>query len=656
MPTIQPVTGQPAHTPHGALPAGEFTRTASPAAHPLLTAVHMAIARGDDATLLGLLSRVPAPILNMGLGPQATPLLVDVAARTQNAARLEWLLRQLTDRGAHPSARDRNGDDALMTLLCRADQPLQAATLLLRRQAEVHRCNQRGLSPLHLLLLNWQGEAQVVVLNMLLRRGADMHQPTPRGKTPLWLAASTPQGVPLVEALLQACPPRDRAAFVRAQSRSPAGERGHAGTAALLHLEDDALVEEMLVLLARHGLHPMEAARQASELLNTRTVDRSFQGIQDRASRALTLCRADRAAAAPLQAAAFAPQQAPRIMLEAPTVEAAAPQLLVRPLPLVPQAIVPPQAISTTPSSAPAVSMPVRREHSPLPSFQRLRLSPGTPEVPFTPPPVIQAWPQEPSSVDAAPLPRALYVANPEPPTRVPTTVLDVPAKLPPVQATQAVAAQASYETLSLHEVARSGPIEAFASVLALNPQALTTRDRLKNGGHMPLTLAVMSRDKRHVTLILEALQTAGSLTQEMLDAAGTDGRCALAVAIDLNGQHQAQALLRAGASPLLPVPQNKRGITQAFRGWVGAKPSSDAAEYAVRVGRPYILTLLLQWDEQQTVQNRRRPLKFDLDTLTALAQSQGAKTYTPTLRAALEDAAARRQQLRAKRNLAAKP
>lgn len=656
---IQRIDRQPSAVNDGSLAAGEMTYDAAQNSHPLLQDMRVAIERGDDRTLMQLLGRAPASVLNTGFGPRATPLLVEVAAHTRSVVRLEWLLRQLTDRGAYPSVHDSSGNDALTTLLSRSDQPLQAVTLLLRRGAEVNCCNGRNLSPLHLLLLHWQGESQLVVLRMLLRRGADLNLPTPRGKTPLWLAASTPQGAQVVELLLEACPPQDRAAFVQAPCRSPAGDRGHAGTAALLHLADDAVAEQVLVLLSRHGLHPVAAARQAWDLIDTRTVERDFQGIRDTATRALARSAVG-AAQAPRRPTAAAAPQAPRIMLQPPTVEATAPQLLVRPLPMpppqAPQKPLPRQMQPAAAANGPIAHPPAPSMAAPAPEPMQPRSSHDAPALPSRPRRMAaQTLPQEPLSVVAAQFERALFIANPEPPTQIPTTEVH-PRAPTPLAPSPAEAVHPRYETMSLHQVARSGPPEAFASVLALNPHALTTRDRLKNGGHMPLTLAVMSRDKRLVTLVLEALKSAGAMLPDILDAPGTDGRCALAVAIDLNAQHQAQQLLQAGASPLLPVPQRTTGVNQALRGLIAPRPAGDAAEYAVQTSRPYILTLLLQWDEQLTARDRNRPLAFDLAELTTLAQGRGAKSYTLALRAALEDAATRRRKLRSKRNHAAKP
>jgi ankyrin repeat protein len=217
-----------------------------------------------------------------------------------------------------------------------------------------------------------------------------------------------------------------------------------------------------------------------------------------------------------------------------------------------------------------------------------------------------------------------------------------VPVSVPVITSDEA----RRYHTDDIYQVARFGPVEAFAPVIALNPEALIKRDHLRTGGHMPLSLAVLSREAKHVTLMLEALKTLDYLRPDVLDAPGIDGHCALSIAIDINGQRQALELLEAGASPLLPMPRAGQGLLRLLRPF--SSPTADnAAEYALRKARPYILNLLLQWDERDAAKRQSRRYNFDVAQLTTLAQSLGNAVNTPEVRDVLETAAARRRAVR---------
>jgi hypothetical protein len=105
--------------------------------------------------------------------------------------------------------------------------------------------------------------------------------------------------------------------------------------------------------------------------------------------------------------------------------------------------------------------------------------------------------------------------------------------------------------------------------------------------------------------------------------------------------------LLQAGASPLLPVPQSVPGIAGFLR-TLTAHTAKNAAEYALRIGRPFILGMLLTWDERDAARRQSRRYTFDVTHLTDLAQAAGNSVNTSEIRDVLESAASRR--LRARR------
>jgi len=205
------------------------------------------------------------------------------------------------------------------------------------------------------------------------------------------------------------------------------------------------------------------------------------------------------------------------------------------------------------------------------------------------------------------------------------------------------------YHTLSIHQVARSGPIEAFAPVIAMNPQALTKQDHLRSGGHMPIASAVLSGEVKHVRIIIEALRSHGYLSQKLLDTPGRDGYCALSLAIKHNGQRQTFELLEAGASPLLPIPQEVEGHSwrRLLRPFGSGPMAANAAEFAVDQSRPYILSVLLKWDERDAARRQSLLYSFDVEQLVKRAQALGSAINTPALREALESSASRRRHAR---------
>lgn len=656
---------------------GEFTRVArrpgeaAPGQVSSAEQLRAAILNKDDARLIALLGRTDVAALNEPTGARAAPLLVEVAANTAAQDRLAWLLRVLLHHGANPSARDRFGMDGLMTLLSRPDQPVEAATLLLRRGADVQRTNARGLGPLHMLLQHWRHH-QMTVMQMLLARGVDIVKPTPEGICPLWLAAVSADGPRLVAALLKACPVADQQRMVCAQSHHGQKELGTAGVAALMNQSDDATAVAILVQLARFGLSLREAEDQACAVHRPGAAGRSYQDYVDRCASA----RRSLLGRPPVQAAV---PQPPRVILSPPSQEARQPQLLLRPLPIAPA------------QSRSGCVLPANAPQSGQHAAQVVQRAPGN--VPRAPagteqPPLV--WAAEPPSVREYRPMGGFVVANPDsssqqaivagPPkasaqpapaqgdARAPRQILfggkslDPPRQIgfggqPPDASAIAAAAEVSgrlggpFETLRIHQVARSGPLEAFGPVIKADPDALSRRDHLRSGGHMPLTLAVQSGEAEYVTRIIEALKAHNLATSAVLDAPGTDGRCALAVAIDINGQRQARELLRAGASPLLPIPQPTTGIKNMWRSASGRSSAPNAAIYAVRKGRPFILTTLLEWDERKTLQEPQRPYCFDVSELTDLARGCTDRTNAVALPEALERAQGRRRGVRRGRN-----
>lgn len=643
---------------------GEMTRVVPAAGRAPSSSLRDAIFRQDDILMTQILTQVNAATLNATHGPGRTPLLVEVAATLRDPERLEDVLRRLVDRGANLAARDAQGTDALKALLSRRDQPLLAATLLLRRNAPVHEFATPALGALHLALLNWQGESLKIVLDMMLCRGADVHARTPGGRTPLWLAACVVDGAMCVRSLLQACPPQERAAMVQCVSTSGDSPRGSAGAAALLHQRDPGQVVAILAVLAGYGASAASACEQACAIMHTQTAGRSFQEIHDLSLSAARTPAEPRVGIVGMPGPMTQAPAAPRVLLTPPSQENAGPTFLIRPLPR-PAVGVP----SHLPGASRAAQMPT----------ERVVAAPLMPQTPQRQPqhepraqPVGRANISDTERLDEPVLPalQKLFIANPEPasqPTQVvrPKTlphaefpaVIDAEAAArrrlfmrPTAQAVASALANnaigamnPAYETLSLHEAARVGPYEALCQLIERNPEALTVRDRRKNGGHMPLTLGVMSLESAHVTRILSGLDEAGHLRPEVLDAPGGDGRSALAVAIELNGQRQVRELLQAGASPLLPIPQEASGLLQQW-GRKARRPASNAAECAVRMNRPYVLTLLLQWDEQDAAKRQSRVHHFAPDALLQLAQSKQVMGGTDALRSAIEDAKTRRR------------
>jgi hypothetical protein len=93
-------------------------------------------------------------------------------------------------------------------------------------------------------------------------------------------------------------------------------------------------------------------------------------------------------------------------------------------------------------------------------------------------------------------------------------------------------------------------------------------------------------------------------------------------------------------------MPRAGQGLLRLLRPF--SSPTADnAAEYALRKARPYILNLLLQWDERDAAKRQSRRYNFDVAQLTTLAQSLGNAVNTPEVRDVLETAAARRRAVR---------
>jgi len=189
-----------------------------------------------------------------------------------------------------------------------------------------------------------------------------------------------------------------------------------------------------------------------------------------------------------------------------------------------------------------------------------------------------------------------------------------------------------------LWQAVRFGPAQAIAPLIEMRPKQLTQR----RGGSTPLVLAVLSGEERHVTIVLEAMKRQGLTAPRYLDAADTDGRTALSAAIDLDGQQQALALLKAGASPLLSIPKALAGWRKWLLGHRGFR-AKNAAEYAVQQLRPRMLSVLLEWDEH--VAPHPGIYHFNVSKLQSLAQELGHQHDRVAMYEVLETSAHRRRR-----------
>jgi len=220
-----------------------------------------------------MLSQVPIRYLNAPTSLEGRTLLHEAA---EHAPEPEGVIRLLLDAGANPSLLDGQGRDALMLLVRREDEPLAAATLLLRRSGEASRLDRDGASVLHVVLHSWRHGLQILV-PMLLRRQADLQRPSPQGVLPLYMAAGRAGGFDLCCSMMSHLLDEQRPAVVRALSGTQDMPLGNAGTAALLHGPHDDEVVRILVLLADHGMDLSEAEAYAYKIHNSGRARRSFQ-------------------------------------------------------------------------------------------------------------------------------------------------------------------------------------------------------------------------------------------------------------------------------------------------------------------------------------------------------------------------------------------